>query len=248
MTLYTMLMSLLEAILSPLFAWFFDRHAEPAEVSAKRRELLGAVPHGAAVLEVGAGTGTTLASGAYEGAAGRFGRLVLSEPDRGMRDRLRAKLGGRASGVARGQVEVSDAALPRLAFDDAAFDAVGIFLALSHVHGRAAALKEMVRVLRPGGKFLLLDHGVHAHGKGHGGGEQGRNAHGGQQVKRPFFLEWLSFLWDGISEKDFDCEALIAEVREEVGLQEVFVAKMKVKDTHFHEIVYGCFEKKQKAE
>ena len=248
MTLYTMLMSLLEAIFSPLFAWRYDAQAEPAEVAARRRELLGAVPHGAAVLEVGAGTGATLASGAYEGATGRFGRLVLSEPDRGMRDRLHGKLGGRASGVARGQVEVSDAALPRLPFADAAFDAVGIFFTLSHVHGRAAALREMVRVLRPGGRLLLLDHGVHAHGHGHGGGEQGRIAHGGQQVKRAFFWEWLSFWRDGMSKKDFDCDALIAEVRAEGGLEEVFVAKMKVQGGHFDEAVYGCFEKKQKAD
>lgn len=183
MTLWTSLLSLLDAIFSPLFAWHYDKLEEPQEVRAKRRELIDTVPRGARILEVGAGTGATLTSGAYEGSAGRFAKLVLSEPDRSMRARLSSKLTGRASGVSAGELVVTDAALPNLPFPNASFNTVVMFFVASHVEGRQAALAEVARVLEPGGKLLFIDHGIDEHGHhGHGGGHSQRAEGGAEGV------------------------------------------------------------------
>lgn len=229
---------------------------EPETIVAKRRELVDTIPRGAAVLEIGAGTGATVAAGAYEGSAGRFGRLTLSEPDRGMRNRLSAKLDGRASGVTAGELAVVEASLPTLPFPDAAFSAVVIFFVLSHVDGRIPALSEIARVVAPGGKVVFIDHGVHAHGHGHAAGERG--SHGPQShdgtvahtggAKLPFFMEWLSFRRHGVGVQDFDIDMLVREMREETKLDEMFVTKMTVQHKYFHEVVYGCFERKPDPE
>lgn len=252
MSLWTIIVSILEAIFSPFFAWQFDNMDEPDVIRAKRRELVDTIPRGASVLEIGAGTGSTLAAGAYEASAGRFGRLVLSEPDRGMRNRLIKKLEGSATGVTAGELNVVEASLPTLPFPDASFSNVVIFFVLSHVDGRRPSLSEIARILQPGGKMLFIDHGVHAHGHGHGAGERGSHgpqahhgtvAHAGE-TKLPFFMEWLSFLRHGVRKDDFDLDMLIGELRDENKLEEVFVTRMTVQHKFFHEIVYGCFERK----
>lgn len=98
-------------------------------------------------LEVGAGTGLNL--DLYPPAVTE---LVLTEPSPHMAARLRAKpQGGRA-------VEIVEAPAERLPFDDDRFDTAVATLVLCTVPDPAAALREIVRVLRPGGRFLFLEH------------------------------------------------------------------------------------------
>jgi ubiquinone/menaquinone biosynthesis C-methylase UbiE len=104
------------------------------------------------VLEVGAGTGSTL--GLYPKAVTR---LVMAEPDPHMRARLRAK--DRPAGV-----EVSDASLDKLPFQNQSFDAVVCSLVLCSVSDQRIALTEIARVLKPGGRLVFLEH-VAADGK-----------------------------------------------------------------------------------
>jgi len=61
------------------------------------------------------------------------------------------------------RVELADADARELPFASASFDLVVSSLALSNIrgaHGRAAALREMVRVLRPGGRLRIVDDGA----------------------------------------------------------------------------------------
>jgi ubiquinone/menaquinone biosynthesis C-methylase UbiE len=98
-------------------------------------------------LEVGAGTGLNL--DLYPPAVTE---LVLTEPSPHMAARLRAKpQAGRAA-------EIVEAPAERLPFEDDRFDTAVATLVLCTVPDPAAALREIVRVLRPGGRFLFLEH------------------------------------------------------------------------------------------
>lgn len=135
-----------------LFAAVYERMitaSEEACVRDWRRELLGDL-HGD-VLEIGTGTGLNVAH--YPSTVTR---LVLTEPDRHMRARLEARLAAEPPAPAR--VEVVDAGVDRLPFDDAGFDAVVATLVLCSVPDQRAALREIHRVLRPGGRLVYLEH------------------------------------------------------------------------------------------
>lgn len=100
------------------------------------------------VLEIGAGTGANLRH--YPSSVGR---LVLTEPDPHMLDKLRdrARRETRAAEVLTAQSE----ALP---FEDGSFDAVVTTLVLCSVGDPARTLRELHRVLRPGGALVYLEH------------------------------------------------------------------------------------------
>jgi ubiquinone/menaquinone biosynthesis C-methylase UbiE len=124
----------------------FMRETERACLQAWRAELLAEA--GGATLEVGAGTGANLPH--YPRSVDR---LVLAEPDRAMRARLEA----RADAQAR-VVEIVDATVEALPFADASFDTIVCTLVLCSVGDPDRALGEVRRVLRPGGRFIYVEH------------------------------------------------------------------------------------------
>lgn len=99
------------------------------------------------VLEIGGGTGANLSH--YRGVE----RVTISEPDPFMREKLRPKLV-----QARVPVEISDAGAESLPFPDGSFDTVVSTLVLCTVPDQRAALAEIRRVLRPGGRLLFIEH------------------------------------------------------------------------------------------
>lgn len=224
-----------------LLAKLYERCARSFEaggVAARRRELIGTVAEGGSVLEVGAGTGATIAAGAYAGPPGRFSRVVVTEPDVGMRAQLSQRVASTRSAAAA-HIEVADERWPDLPYADASFDAVVCFMVLSHVAERDEAVKEAARVLKPGGKLLLMDHGAHevvgkhGHGHGHKGQEHG---HGhGHMGHFSWFREWLRF-----RPKEAKLETLLESFKKEERLKEDFVSKMRTKG-FFIELCYGSF-------
>lgn len=132
-----------------LFARFYDRGLAQTEAAglAERRAALLAQARGR-VLELGAGTGLNLAH--YPAG---LDQLVLTEPEQPMLQRLRERAAAR-----RPTATVVAAPAERLPFPDASFDTVVTTLTLCTVGDLAAALREVRRVLAPGGRLLFLEH------------------------------------------------------------------------------------------
>lgn len=132
-----------------LFAFGYDRAMRATEdggLADRRRELLAQAQ--GRVLEIGAGTGANLVH--YpEGLS----QLTLTEPEGPMARRLTNKLAesGRDATVKIARAE-------RLPFEDGSFDTVVATLVFCTVDSMDAALKEVKRVLAPGGKLLFLEH------------------------------------------------------------------------------------------
>jgi len=114
---------------------------------AERRARLLAGARGA-VLEIGAGTGLNL-----ERYPAGVERLVLTEPEEHMAKRLARRVAAAGS-----EAEVVRASADALPFDDQSFDTVVSTMVLCTVPDPQAALGEISRVLRPGGRLLFCEH------------------------------------------------------------------------------------------
>ncbi len=132
-----------------LFAACYDRmsrSSEEAGLSAMRDGLLNDA--GGRVLEIGGGTGVNLPH-----YLGTVESLVVTEPEPAMLRRLRAKAREQSPNA-----EILQAPAEDLPFEDDSFDTVVSTLVLCGVDDQAEALREVRRVLRPGGKLLFLEH------------------------------------------------------------------------------------------
>lgn len=138
-----------------LFAFYYPRLvgiSERAGQAAVRRRLLAKAE--GRTLEIGAGSGFNLphyTSGVTE--------LVLSEPSPHMLAQLRTRLESNPPAV--GGWELVEAEAESLPFEDDSFDTVTGGFILCTIPDPAVALAEVARVLRPGGRYLFLEH-VHA--------------------------------------------------------------------------------------
>lgn len=103
---------------------------------------------GASVIDVGTGTGLTLPY--LAAAVGRGGRVV------GL-DRSPAMLAGASRRAPAPPVELVEADATHLPFEDGSFDAAVSTYGLTAIAGIDAALDEMVRVVRPGGRLVVAD-------------------------------------------------------------------------------------------
>ena len=132
-----------------LYAAVYDRinrRAEDAGLRAERRRLLAGPED--RTIEIGAGTGLNL-----EHYPASVTGLVLAEPDPHMARRLRRRVA-----ASRPDAEVLEATAADLPFPDAAFDTAVVTFVLCSVPNPAAALGEIARVLRPGGRLLFAEH------------------------------------------------------------------------------------------
>jgi len=132
-----------------------DMATSGAGTESLRREALAAAR--GRVLDVGFGTG---------GNVPFFPPDVVSvvglDPNPGVEKRAQRRI--RAATI---PIELRIGAGERLPFPDASFDTVVTTLVLCSVGDPAATLKEIRRVLAPGGRYLLLEHGLGEHEQGH---------------------------------------------------------------------------------
>ena len=132
-----------------LFAAMYDRMlagVENAGLRERRARLLEAAR--GRVLEIGAGTGANLPL---------YGpgveTLTLTEPEAPMARRLAKHLRERSE-----TADLVEASAEQLPLPDAAFDTVVSTLVLCTVSDPLRSLREVWRVLKPGGRLLFIEH------------------------------------------------------------------------------------------
>jgi len=125
---------------------FFFMRAERGGLRELRRRALAEAS--GATLEIGAGTGLN-----HDLYPATVTELTLTEPFEPMARQLREKAAALTI-----PVEVVEAPAESLPFADASFDTVTLTLVLCTVPEPDRALAEIARVLKPGGRFLFLEH------------------------------------------------------------------------------------------
>jgi ubiquinone/menaquinone biosynthesis C-methylase UbiE len=119
-----------------------------AECKRESYDLLAATS-GSRILEVGCGLGDDAAALARRVAPG--GSVVAVDGSQAMVDAARKRHGD----IADLSFDVADAT--QLPYGDATFDSCRIDRVLQHIADPAAAIRDMVRVLRPGGVLVAFD-------------------------------------------------------------------------------------------
>ena len=124
------------------------------ELFGQRAELValpGLLDEDWVVGDLGCGTGQLTAS-----LAPCVGRVIAMDQSRAMLAAARARLAGLAN------VELRQGDLERLPIGDAELDAAVLFLVLHYLAEPVQALAEARRVLKPGGRLLVVDMTPHA--------------------------------------------------------------------------------------
>jgi ubiquinone/menaquinone biosynthesis C-methylase UbiE len=137
------------SIRSKVFAVTYDRQIRKAEqllLAGLRASVLAAATGD--VLEIGSGTGANL--GAYPET---IASLTMTEPEPAMLRRLQRK-----ADAANQDVTALRAPAEDLPFERATFDTVVSTLVLCGVSDQQRALRQITRVLRPGGRLLFIEH------------------------------------------------------------------------------------------
>jgi demethylmenaquinone methyltransferase/2-methoxy-6-polyprenyl-1,4-benzoquinol methylase len=111
-----------------------------------------AVRRGQAVLDLAGGTGDLARE--FASQVGSSGHVVLADINASMLQQGRSRLidAGVAGNLSIAQVDAED-----LPFATSSFDCITIAFGLRNVTGKDAALQSMLRVLKPGGKLLILE-------------------------------------------------------------------------------------------
>lgn len=111
-----------------------------------------AIRPGHSILDLAGGTGDL--SRAFARRVGQDGHVVLADINRAMLEQGRRRLVD--AGVA-GNLSIVQVDAENLPFADGSFDRVCIAFGLRNVTNKDAALASMHRVLKPGGKLLVLE-------------------------------------------------------------------------------------------
>ena len=111
-----------------------------------------AVRRGQSVLDLAGGTGDL--AKVFAGQVGSSGHVVLADINASMLREGRRRLVD--SGVA-GNLSIAQVNAENLPFADASFNCITIAFGLRNVTDKEAALASMLRVLKPGGKAMILE-------------------------------------------------------------------------------------------
>lgn len=131
-----------------IFPWICDFALNTQAVAKQRHERLAQAE--GRILEIGFGTGLNLPH-----YPERVRQITIVDPNRGMNRLAQKRI--KQSGIEVDQQFLSSERLP---FEDGTFDCVVSTFTLCSIEDVNRAMREIHRVLRPGGKFLFLEHGL----------------------------------------------------------------------------------------
>ncbi|MBA2319892.1 MAG: class I SAM-dependent methyltransferase [Deltaproteobacteria bacterium] len=132
-----------------IFPWVMEKGMSDPRLMAVRKEALASAT--GRVVEIGLGTGLNLPL--YPAAVTE---LVGVEPNPGMNARAEERTRGLAFPVR--MLPIAGEALP---LADGSADTVVCTFVLCTIDDATVALREMARVLAPGGRLMVLEHGLH---------------------------------------------------------------------------------------
>lgn len=131
-----------------IFPRFYDCLMDKPHWAKYRRQQLHSVS--GEILEIGVGTGLNLPHYPQH-----VRRITTVDPNPGMNRMLQRR-------IARTGMEVNEQIISseQLPFADGAFDCVVSTLTLCSIPDVERAISELFRVLKPGGRFVFLEHGI----------------------------------------------------------------------------------------
>lgn len=132
------------AIFPRCYDWFIDK---TFWVKHRKQQLASVEGE---ILEIGVGTGLNLPH-----YPKHVRKITTVDPNPGMNKRLQRRID--QTGIAVDKHIIASEQLP---FDPETFDCVVSTITLCSISGVEQALKELYRVLKPGGRLLYLEHGV----------------------------------------------------------------------------------------
>ncbi|MEI2616433.1 MAG: methyltransferase domain-containing protein [Thermomicrobiales bacterium] len=135
--------------------WMHSHFRAMAEVYHSLLNQAELLP-GDRVLDLGCGSGTHF--GWIAAIVGPEGRIVGVDADAENLEIARSRIAGQPWA---GQIELHTGPMSSLPFEDTAFDAVWCAGSLQYVADPVSAIREMVRVVRPGGKVAVQDVEMH---------------------------------------------------------------------------------------
>jgi ubiquinone/menaquinone biosynthesis C-methylase UbiE len=131
-----------------LFPAIYDSVMGMTSLGEPRSRVLS--PVRGRILEIGIGTGLNLPH-----YPGHVERITAIDPNPGMLKKLKLK-----QPKTRIQIEIACASADALPFPDASFDTVVSTYVLCSVPDRGRTLAEVLRILRPDGQLVFLEHGL----------------------------------------------------------------------------------------
>lgn len=131
-----------------IFPRFYDRVMDKPFWAKHRRQQLASVA--GEILEVGVGTGLNLPH-----YPSHVRKITTADPNPGMNKRLQRRID--ETGIEVDKQIISSESLP---FDEGSFDSVVSTITLCSISDAEQAMRELFRVLRPGGSLLFLEHGI----------------------------------------------------------------------------------------
>jgi ubiquinone/menaquinone biosynthesis C-methylase UbiE len=132
-----------------IIPFFYDSSMDSKQINERRKSILGKITE-EEILEIGFGTGINL-----KFYPQNVKKIIGIDDNNGMLKQAQKKISN-----GRFQIELINQSSELLPFPDKSINAAASTYTMCSIGNIASALKEIYRVLKPGGKYYFLEHGL----------------------------------------------------------------------------------------